>query len=431
MVQGVRAFFGRFVADERDDAGFTIIEVVMASAILLTVLTAVLATVSYANTGSLQSERRQVALNLATLRIEQAHALPYASVGTTMGALLTGSPSGTLPAVETTQTYYTITTTVRYAKDPDTKKVTYKIVRADVTWDNPVSSKVTVESAVIGGEVRLSGEVLITAVDLDDASITIPGVLITLDPSKTTTNMQQSTDGAGEVLFGSVPTGTVAVSASRAGYMADLNPLAGKVVNAGQNIWVLSLQQPSSLTVEVQLPDGTPVPFSTVILSCADTRYRTAFTRTQTTANDGDTTFINLWKISNSTYSYVVKASMPGDLAGQTVTTNVPMESGGLDKTQAVVIPATNWAKVHVVAAGVGWDVEGAVVSYTNPDGSAGTKTAVTDATGMAYFTGMTVGGKYTFTANKTYSTEPVLRTGTTAKTITTGNNDVYIPAAR
>jgi hypothetical protein len=254
---------------------------------------------------------------------------------------------------------------------------------------------------------------------------------VTLDPSKSTTNLQMTSDNSGEAFFGSVPTGTVVVTASRAGYLVDLNPLAGKVVNGGSNDWVMSLQRPSSITVQTELPDGTLLPGSTVNLACADTRFRTAFNRTQTTANDGDTTFTNLWEIQNTTYSYGIKASMAGDVTSSTVTTSTPMESGGLDKLVEVVIPATTWIKVHAVFAETGSDLEAAVVSYTNPDGSAGTKTAVTGPDGMAYFAGLTVGAKYTFTANKTYTTAPLLRTGTAAKTIALGSNAVYIPAAR
>ena len=107
------------------------------------------------------------------------------------------------------------------------------------------------------------------------------------------------------------------------------------------------------------------------------------------------------------------------------------MASGGLNKIINVVIPATSWLMVHVTDQAAGWDVDTSVVSYTNPDGSAGTKTVTTDSTGRACFLGLTPGLKYTFTANKTYSTAPVLRTGSNTKTMTAGANSVLIQTNR
>jgi Tfp pilus assembly protein PilV len=163
------------------DEGFTIIEVVMASAILLTVILAVMSTVSFAATGSQQAQRRQGALNLASYRIEQAHAIPYSTVGTTVNASLIGSVVGVLPAIETTGPY-TIKTNVSYAIGAD-RKASYKKVAVTVSWTVPMPGSVTVESAVIGGETLTGASVLVTALDLDDASLEVPGVLVMIDPS--------------------------------------------------------------------------------------------------------------------------------------------------------------------------------------------------------------------------------------------------------
>ena len=410
----------------RDD-GFTLIEVVMATAILLTVMTAVMATVSYATNGSMQAQKRQGALNLANYYVEYAHALPYSSVGTTMGASLSGSPAGTIPSVVATSGY-TVTNTVRYAIDAATHMSSYKIVRVVVTWTVPMAGKVTVESAVMGGEKLTGAQVLISAVDIDDASVDVPGVLITLDPNATTTNQQVTTDDNGQALFASVNTGTVIVQATRALYLADLKPFAGKVVNSGLNQWTMSLQQASSLLVHTQLPDGTDIASCTVSLNCTDTSHAAAFTTTVTADVNGEVLFPNLWEIKNSGYSYLVKVISPGNATGSTITTNVPMASGGLNQVVNINI-ATTWLDVHVLDQAAGWDVDTAVVSYTK-NGVAGTTTATTNLGGHAYFANLTP-GLYVFTANKTYSTAPILRTGSSNKTIVTGYNTLVIQTNR
>ena len=430
MVRAAAALFNARGHDARRDEGFTIIEVVMASAILLTVMTAVMSTVSYATTGSMQAQKRQGALNLATYYVEYSHALPYSSVGTTNGAALTGSPAGTIPSVVATSGY-TVTNTVRYAIDPQTHMSSYKIVHVDVTWTIPKPGKVSVESAVMGGETLTGAQVLISAVDLDDASVEVPGVLITLDPNGTTTNQQVTTDSNGQALFGSVATGACVVAATRALYMADLKPFVGKSVNSGLNEWTMSLQRASSATIHTQLADGTDISGCSVSLTCTDTSHIASFTTTKTTDVGGDALYPNLWEIKNSGYSYLAKCVVPGYVNGSTLTTNFPMESGGLDKTINFVIPATTWLDVYVVDQAAGWGVDTAVVSYTNPDGSAGSKTATTDVNGHAYFFGLTPGLRYTFTANKTYSTAPTLRTGSQGKTIASGYNYVLVQTNR
>jgi prepilin-type N-terminal cleavage/methylation domain-containing protein len=409
------------------DAGFTLIEVVMATAILLTVLTAVMATISYATSGSMDAQMRQGALNLANLRIEQAHALPYASVGTTMGASLTGSPAGTLPAVETTGAYV-INTAVRYAVDPATHKQSYKIVHVDVTWSVPNPGKVTVESAVIGGETLTGSQVLISAVDLDDASVDVPGALITLDPSGGAPNQQVTTDLDGNALFGSINAGAVVVQATLANYMADLKPFAGKIINAGLNQWTMSLQEASSATIHTQLTNGTDVTGAVVSLTCTDTSHAAAFTTTQTVDSNAEAYYPNLWEIKNVGYSYLVKVIPPGNATGSVITTTFPMPSGGLNQVINVNV-ANTWLDVHVTDQAAGWDVDTAVVSYTC-NGVAGTKTATTDMVGHAYFADLAP-GYYVFTANKTYSTAPILRTGSSSKTMVTGYNTLSIQTNR
>src|SRR4051794_6070369 len=62
---------------EGDDAGFTVIELMVAVGVLLAAMVAMLSTISSAFVGVAMSRQRQAAANLADQAIEQARALPF------------------------------------------------------------------------------------------------------------------------------------------------------------------------------------------------------------------------------------------------------------------------------------------------------------------------------------------------------------------
>jgi hypothetical protein len=213
------------------------------------------------------------------------------------------------------------------------------------------------------------------------------------------------------------------------GYLADLKPLVGKVVNSGLNEWTLSLQDASNATIHVQTDDGTDIPGATVSLTCTDTTHASSFTTTKTTDVNGDAYYPNLWEIKNAGFSYLAKAILPGDSSGSVLTSTFPMPSGGLN--QVCVISTGPWIDVHVTDQAAGWDVVGGTVTFTNPDGSAGNQVDTTDALGHAIFYNLVAGQRYTFTATKIYTTAPVNRTGTASKTLVPGANTVLIQTNR
>jgi hypothetical protein len=410
-------------AQDQHDGGFTIIEVVMAAAILLTVVMSVMATVSFAATGSQQAQRRQAALNLASWRIEQAHALPYASVGTTMGANITGSPAGSILAIETTGAY-TINTTVRYKVDPDTNLPTYKIVTVRVSWTSPMPGNVTVTTNVMGTETLTGASVLLNTVDMDQSGVAVPGVLVTLDPYGTTSNQQGTTDSDGELLFGSVPTGVItSLTASCPGYLANLKQLmtpATQTVNAGANLWTLEMQKASSLTLFVTLPDGTPFASATVGLHSTDLTYAYAnMNTTKTTDAAGMVYFPNLWRITQSGGTYRAQVALASP-SGVTSSATFPMAHGGVDATGAIY-PISSKVTIHVTDLAAGWDVQNATVVWSS-NGTTGSPSAVTDAGGLCTLWGVPA-GTVTFTATKVSSGT---RFGTTTKTVYSGVNPPF-----
>ena len=79
----------------RDDSGFTVVEYLVAAAILFIVSTGVMGALAYASTANASTAMRQLGLEVANQRMEQARNLPYDSLGTT-----NGYPIGTIVTPE-------------------------------------------------------------------------------------------------------------------------------------------------------------------------------------------------------------------------------------------------------------------------------------------------------------------------------------------
>ncbi len=68
-----------------DDSGFTVVEYLVAAAILFIVSTGVMGALAYASTANASTAMRELGLEVANQRMEQARNLPYDSLGTTNG----------------------------------------------------------------------------------------------------------------------------------------------------------------------------------------------------------------------------------------------------------------------------------------------------------------------------------------------------------
>ena len=259
-------------------------------------------------------------------------------------------------------------------------------------------------------------QLIIATVDLDNAALPVPGVLITLDTSGTAVNLQGTTYADGRLLFKPIPTGLCATTASKAGYLADLKPLFGKIVNSGSNSWALSMQKTSSAQINVDLPSGSPAVGATVVLTNTDPMHQTS-TTTKTADASGTVLFPNLWEIKNVGYSYGLKITIPNDSSNSVLTTTFPMESGGLNKVFDLVFPIGNWVTTTVFDRGAGWAVQGASVNYIDSLGHSNVTSLTTDVNGQCTFLNITP-GITTFKATKSPT-----RMGTLTKTMVTGSN--------
>jgi type II secretory pathway component PulJ len=108
----------------RDDSGVSLLELVIASAILFIAAIGTVTALAFAASATQQSTTRTRALNLANQRLEQARAIPYDNVGVVYEDGSTGDPQGTIPAVETVGNLV-ITTAVDYLYGVDDRP-TYK-----------------------------------------------------------------------------------------------------------------------------------------------------------------------------------------------------------------------------------------------------------------------------------------------------------------
>lgn len=131
-----------------DEAGISIVEILIATFILFFVITAVMGLLTMSFVMSTGARRQSSATAMANRQIESIRALPYASIGVSGG-----DPNGTLAASETTTSagiVYTITRSITWVDDvadnspetpggADSNRNDYKDVRVTLSWLNPTT----------------------------------------------------------------------------------------------------------------------------------------------------------------------------------------------------------------------------------------------------------------------------------------------------
>ena len=138
--------------------GFTLIEVVIASFILGTIVVGIFSLMTLTLKASHDGQRRIVATGLANEKMEMIRNLPYASVGT-VGGIPAGSIAQTEQVDRNSQTY-TVTTDIRYIDDPydgtlggnpnDLASADYKLVEVSVLCANCAQKNPLILSTQVG-----------------------------------------------------------------------------------------------------------------------------------------------------------------------------------------------------------------------------------------------------------------------------------------
>lgn len=356
-------------------AGFTVAELVAASAILFVVLVGVLGAVQFAGAGTRMTAMRQTAINIATQQVENDRNLPYGSLG--VGA--NGNPAGTVPAVQTQTTAqgtFTITTTIRWVLDraSNPPRASYKSVKIVVAWSDPSpGGSVSVSTNVFGqGTNSNLGDVLAHVQDIE-GGLPVPGVTITMDQFSGANIMASSSD-EGEVLWHDVSLGQATFpSGSSPSYLVDTGALkiSGATIHAGfQDVGFIDVQKPRSLAIHVKSDSLPDLPGATVTLK--DTGLHPA---TFTAVTDG-----NGWAHFDGTTlgqpglwldTYQVSAALlssKSDVKTLQLSPGCPIANVGPELT--VTNPPSIIVSMVVAGTSTPLSTQPMVVSVTDPSGS-------------------------------------------------------------
>lgn len=196
--------------------GMTFIDVVVGTAIMLTVFLSIFAAYQLAVELVMNSKARVGGLSLVSERMEYLKSLPYESLGT-----VGGIPSGTIAQVSTTtknNISYTMRTLIKYIDDPadgvggaDTNSITAdsKELKVEVSWTLRGRTRTTfavtrvaphgIESLTSGGTLRVN------VFDALAQPVQGASVRITNASSSPTIDVTVSTDVTGSVAFPGAP----------------------------------------------------------------------------------------------------------------------------------------------------------------------------------------------------------------------------------
>lgn len=217
-----------------NSSGFSLVEVIVVSALMLLVFLALFASVTYILGLINNSQARLSALSLATDRIEYIRSLPYDSVGT-----IAGIPSGSIPQNSTTTLNgieFSERVLIQFVDDPadgfgpaDGNGIVadYKEVKVEYSWqigtEPPESlflvSKIvprSIETNAGGGTIRVRVE------DYLSNPMSGASVRVVNNTTTSTIDVTRLTDATGYALFAGAPAAAdYEVYVSRAGYSSD------------------------------------------------------------------------------------------------------------------------------------------------------------------------------------------------------------------
>ena len=350
-----------------DESGFTVVEFVVAAAILFIVSTGIMGALAYASTANASTAMRQLGLELANQRMEQARNMPYDTLGTQ-----NGYPIGTIPTPETVlvptpegNRTFVVVTEVEWAVDSASNLSSDKAVRITVSWASPRPGSVMVESNVVGkSSLTNVGDVKVSVVDAQTGD-PVSGATFTIKPASGLT-ASKTTVLTGFVRWGKVPAGSIIITGTCSTHYLDMSPVSGAAVISGQlNPWTIQAYRPSSGTVHVHDQAGNNLKDVDVTISgpagSSDWSCPNG-TGTARTDDSGNAFFAKLR--SGATYT------VTGVLDGYTVETSPPVLStgagGSSSESLLQMIHNTN-IRVTVLDDSTGLPISGATVTATGP----------------------------------------------------------------
>ena len=221
--------------------GFTLLEVLIGSALILIVFLGIFGGFELALKVVAQSKAKSSAIALANNRIEEIRNLPYKDVGT-----IGGIPAGTIPQTET-QTLnnikFTIKTTIVYVDDPfdgvapnDPVPADYKRAKVAISWPSMVGGEVSLITDVApkGIETTQGGGTLsIIVLDAQGNPLPQAKVNVSNDKVSPSINADYLSDDNGNVLLAGAPTSTEGykIVVTKDGYSEDRTYSRDEVAN--------------------------------------------------------------------------------------------------------------------------------------------------------------------------------------------------------
>jgi len=374
----------------------TLLEVMMASSVLLVCLTALAGVLGGSISSSQISKARDEATNLANLRIEAARSMSYDRVGVRYANGLYGDPVGDILTPETVGKF-TVTTECSWVRDAG-GRATYKKLTVHVAWQAPTPGEIVVTTMVYGkSAIATSGDLVIRLHYAEDtAPVSNATVLIQAADG---TSRAVVSNSAGEAFFGQVAVGAVGVAVSPPdGSLVDTRTL-GASVSADQlaTLDVIVQRQATQAKVHVTDTSGATVAGASVSLLRSDGVAVPA----ATTDAVGDAVFPNLY-YSNYTAT-VSKSGYTTSTANVAVTVASPQPVTPVSVSKLVGVGL----RVRVFDVN-GTQVPGASIVLTQHIGGSIVQQGVGGTNGEFSFANFGAGG-YDITVGKTaYTSQTV-----------------------
>jgi type II secretory pathway pseudopilin PulG len=410
------------------EAGFTLIEAVMAMAIFAAVATALAGVLTSSISARSTASERTAAEQIANNQLEWIRSLDYDDVGLTVD----GNPPGVVDANgnqsaqggPTVPPLFTVRIDISWVDDSvptsyDTK-ASYKNVVVKVSRARD-SKQLTEQSTQVGPRQRAAfgginkGIVNVRVEGYPPENTPFPDVLVRLNNGPSSP-LADTTDAAGTVRFPGLDPATGSayydlVVPSFNGYIL-LPPNDPTVMHfqlaagASPLLKVLQVYKPVSFTAAFNNSSGTPF-VGTVVFTVANSRGSKSYTYTGTP--------INVTTITNSTtgaaellvpatYTITVTNQQAAGFFTDVVTQDVPGTlsdyPNDLDATPTVT--ADPLGSISATVTSAGGPVVGATVTVSGGPRSIATQTATTNASGIIpAFSGLPAGSGYTVTAAK------------------------------
>jgi uncharacterized surface anchored protein len=365
---------------------------VIASGILLTVLSSTMSMVVFASDSGSNAARRGTALNIANSVIERARNLPFDDVGVRFAGGGYGEPPGAIVTPDTvTYPGFTVSTSIAWVNSGG--RAAYKEMSVTVEWAEPTAGSVTLETGIFGATDLVNvGDLRVTAIDAD-TGLPLFRAAVRVDPYDATAERTACTDAKGVSYFGRVGQGAAVVTLTLAGYVFDQS-LTSAVSIDKDSVREIVVYGRRSSTLSVRVSDAAgPVAGATVTLT--DSRGKVLRGTTGSTGATPDFTDLLV-----GTYSLDVSAS-GGRTADQTfVIVSRGGESLVKDVTLTVAV-AAGQLQLTVRDKATLRSLDGVTLRLFASSGAEVAGSATSTVGGKALWSGLAP-GSYTCSASKT-----------------------------